>query len=102
MVNPLQRWAGDPSRVMRTPAAVEIEITGRCNLRCAYCYFHDDAVVMDRHEIPTNQWLEFFDELGRCATFKVVLAGGEPSMRTDLRTLVHRRHGAMRRRSNLR
>ena len=74
-------------RVMRTPRTVDIELTARCNLRCRYCYFFDNPQVSYR-ELPTEEWLSFFDELGRCAVMSVVLAGGEPFIRRDLPTLL--------------
>jgi SynChlorMet cassette radical SAM/SPASM protein ScmE len=72
---------------MRTPRAVDIDITARCNLRCRYCYFFDDdaEAVAD---LPAADWLRFFEELGRCAVMRVTLAGGEPFMREDLPRLL--------------
>lgn len=74
-------------RVMRTPRTVEIDITNRCNLRCAYCYFFSGPAETDR-ELPTGEWLEFFEELGECAVMDVMLAGGEPLLRQDLPRLL--------------
>jgi len=73
--------------VMRTPREVDVEITSRCNLRCRYCYFFDNPSVEYR-DLPTAEWLSFFEELGRCAVMKVCIAGGEPFIREDLRELL--------------
>jgi len=73
--------------VMRTPRTVDLEITSRCNLRCSYCYFFDNPEV-NYHELPTGDWLKFFDELGQCAVMDVCLAGGEPFIREDLPELL--------------
>lgn len=73
--------------VMRTPRSVDVEITSRCNLRCRYCYFFDNPAV-EYHDLPPGEWLQFFDELGRCAVMNVCLAGGEPFIREDLPTLL--------------
>jgi SynChlorMet cassette radical SAM/SPASM protein ScmE len=39
-------------------------------------------------DLPANEWLKFFDELGRSAVMNVTLAGGEPFMRDDLPVLI--------------
>ncbi len=74
-------------RIMRTPRHLDLEITARCNLRCQYCYFFDNPEVEYR-DLPTDDWLRFFDECGRCAIMDVTLAGGEPFVRQDLPALV--------------
>ncbi len=68
---------------MRTPRTVDIEITPRCNQRCRYCYFFNNPAVVYR-ELPTDEWLRFFNELGSLGVMNVTLAGGEPFMRDDL------------------
>ena len=73
--------------VMRTPRSVDIDITARCNLRCRYCYFFDNPALVYR-ELPTEEWLRFFDELGRCGVMDVTIAGGEPFIRRDLPQLL--------------
>ena len=87
---PGQRTAGtEPATfmVMRTPRTVDIEITARCNLRCRYCYFFQNPDVEYR-DLPTDEWLAFFDELGALGVMDVILAGGEPFLRDDLRALL--------------
>ena len=74
-------------KVMRTPKSVELEITGRCNLRCAYCSHFSSAGDVN-HDLPTDEWLAFFDELGRCCVINVTLSGGEPFFREDLKALI--------------
>lgn len=74
-------------RIMRTPRSVDIEITARCNLRCRYCYFFNNPAVEYR-DLPTEEWLTFFEELGGCGVVKVTLAGGEPFIREDLPELI--------------
>ncbi len=77
----------DEIRVMRTPRTVDIDLTARCNLRCRYCYFFDNPAVL-YEDLPTAEWLQFFDELGRCGVMDVCLAGGEPFIREDLPELL--------------
>jgi SynChlorMet cassette radical SAM/SPASM protein ScmE len=73
--------------VMQTPRSVDVEITSKCNLRCRYCYYFDNPSVT-YHDLPTDEWLKFFDELGRCAVMDVTLLGGEPFIRQDLPELI--------------
>ena len=73
--------------VMRTPRTVDIAITGQCNLRCAYCsHFSSSGDVND--DLPTIEWLNFFRELNRCTVMNVILQGGEPFCRIDLKNLL--------------
>jgi SynChlorMet cassette radical SAM/SPASM protein ScmE len=75
------------SSVMRTPRSVDVEITSRCNLRCRYCYYFDNPSVTYK-DLPTDEWLKFFDELGQCAVMDVTIQGGEPFIRKDLPVLI--------------
>jgi SynChlorMet cassette radical SAM/SPASM protein ScmE len=74
-------------KVMRTPRSVDLEVTSRCNLRCRYCYYFDNPTV-EYKDLSTGEWLQFFDELGRCAVMDVTLQGGEPFIRKDLPQLI--------------
>ncbi len=73
--------------IMRTPRKMDLEITSRCNLRCRYCYYFDNPEV-DYHDLSTDEWLKFFDELGQCAVMDVTIQGGEPFIRKDLPELL--------------
>jgi SynChlorMet cassette radical SAM/SPASM protein ScmE len=74
-------------KVMRSPRSVDIDLTSRCNLKCLYCYYFDNPSVPYK-DLPTDEWLNFFDELGRLGVMDVCLAGGEPFMRPDLKELL--------------
>lgn len=74
-------------RVMKTPRSVEIDITSRCNLRCTYC-LHFDTAGDVATDLPTQEWLSFFEELGRLSVLTVTLSGGEPFLREDLKEIV--------------
>jgi len=74
-------------KVMQTPRSVDIEITNKCNLRCAYCsHFSSPGDV--GQDLAKEEWLRFFEELNRCAVTNVCLSGGEPFFREDLRELI--------------
>jgi len=72
---------------MKTPRAVNLEITNRCNLRCLYCSHFESPGDVGR-DLPTAEWLRFFEELNRCAVMKVTLGGGEPFLRHDMKELI--------------
>ena len=74
-------------KIMRSPRTVRLEISSKCNLRCLYCYYFDNPAV-DYANLPTEQWLQFFVELGNMAVMDVSLGGGEPFLRPDLMDLI--------------
>lgn len=62
-------------------------LTSRCNLRCKYCsHFSSGGEVEE--DLPTGEWLAFFEELRRCSVLDVCLQGGEPFFRPDFKELV--------------
>ncbi len=74
-------------RLMRSPSSMEVAITGKCNLRCLYC-FHFSSALDVPEDLPKEEWLTFFKELGRLAVLSVTLEGGEPFVRPDLPELL--------------
>lgn len=74
-------------KIMRSPRIVRLEISSNCNLRCLYCYYFENSAV-DYSNLPTEQWLQFFVELGSMAVTDVSLSGGEPFLRPDLTDLI--------------
>jgi SynChlorMet cassette radical SAM/SPASM protein ScmE len=77
---------GTVTCTISAPTSVEIAITGRCNLRCQYCFYADEMTALN--DLPTEQWLAFFEELGRLAVQRVTFTGGEVFTRPDLWELV--------------
>lgn len=75
-----------PSGLISAPRSVDIAITGKCNLRCKYCFYADEMTALN--DLPTENWLAFFDELGELAVQRVTLTGGEVFTRPDLFQLV--------------
>lgn len=73
--------------LMRTPVSIEVAITGKCNLRCLYC-FHFTSALDVPEDLSTEEWLEFFEELGRLAVLRLTLEGGEPFARPDLAEII--------------
>ncbi|NIM89672.1 MAG: SynChlorMet cassette radical SAM/SPASM protein ScmE [Candidatus Aminicenantes bacterium] len=72
---------------MSTPKSIELAITNRCNLRCKYCSHFTSAGDVNR-DVPKEEWLQFFEELNRCAVMNVTIEGGEPFCREDLKKLI--------------
>jgi len=72
--------------VPAAPFSLDIAITGRCNLRCRYCFYADE--MAGRSDLPTERWLSFFQELGRLGVQRLCLTGGEPFTRPDLFELI--------------
>ncbi len=73
--------------LMRTPRSVGLSITNQCNLRCVYCSHFSSAGDVD-YDLSTEEWLTFFSELGLCQVMNLVIEGGEPLFRKDLRLLL--------------
>jgi SynChlorMet cassette radical SAM/SPASM protein ScmE len=73
-------------RVTSAPRSVDIAITGRCNLKCKYCFYADEMMALS--DLPTERWLAFFKELGSLAVQRVTLTGGEAFTRPDLFELI--------------
>lgn len=73
--------------LMRTPRSLDLEITGRCNLRCSYCSHFESAGDVEE-ALSTEEWLTFFEELSECRVMDVCLQGGEPFIREDIEELI--------------
>ena len=74
-------------KIMNTPKSVHLDLTQRCNLRCKYCAHFTGPGDVDQ-DLPTEEWIQFFEELNRCAVLDVCLSGGEPFLRSDLKELI--------------
>ena len=74
-------------KLMKTPRSMDISITNRCNLRCTYCSHFSGAGDVGQ-DLPKEEWLQFFEELNRCAVMDVTIQGGEPFCRKDLPELI--------------
>jgi MoaA/NifB/PqqE/SkfB family radical SAM enzyme len=67
-------------KLARRPVSVSIEVTKRCNARCAFCDYWKNG---GRDELA-----DFTDVVRRFDPLVVVLTGGEPMLRRDLVELV--------------
>lgn len=64
------------------PISVGCLLTGKCNLKCAFCYGNDES--LPREEVGTGDWARIFRHLRSWGVMRVDLSGGEPTMRKDL------------------
>lgn len=70
----------------RFPAHVAICVTNKCNLDCTYCY--SQKFGMFQHDLTTEQMISLIDELFAMGTRYIVLTGGEPLIRKDIRQII--------------
>src|SRR6266498_4425642 len=62
-----------------------LPVTYRCNLSCKYCYAHANY----EHQLPADRSIQHLVELAKTSNFtSISLAGGEPTVRTDLPELL--------------
>ncbi|MCA1916241.1 radical SAM protein [Methanospirillum hungatei] len=71
-----------PIGTSKTPYSVDLEITGRCNLSCAYCFYADSMI--QKKDLPFEKWKIILYELGSLAVQRVILSGGEVFTRKDI------------------
>ena len=48
-----------PSSKIPLPTSVEIALTGRCNLRCQYCFYNNEMVGLS--DLSTEEWMAFIE-----------------------------------------
>lgn len=73
-------------RLMPSPRTVTVAVTGRCNLRCRYCFYAGEMEALK--DLPGEVWLSFFERLGELGVLSVTLTGGEAFTRADLFSLI--------------
>lgn len=69
---------------LRGTCCVLVEVTGRCNLRCAYCF----ADAPPAPDPPADELGRLFTQLASDGRRFIQLSGGEPTLRDDLPELV--------------
>lgn len=68
------------------PRQLDLSLTAKCNLHCLYCFYADE--MQSRKDLPKEEWLTFFGELGGLPTQTLTLTGGEVFTRRDLWELI--------------
>ena len=64
------------------PVSAGCLVTGRCNLKCQYCYGNDES--LPKKEMSTLEWASVFGRLRSWGLMRVDLSGGEPTIRNDI------------------
>jgi cyclic pyranopterin phosphate synthase len=73
---------------------LRVSVTDRCNIRCFYCMPEHPVEFVPRGEILSFEEIERFVRIAtRLGVRKVRLTGGEPLLRRDLPSLVHKISG---------
>ncbi|MBU0494843.1 MAG: radical SAM protein [Chloroflexi bacterium] len=68
----------------RIPAAGALELTFRCNLRCAHCYAaHGHEGIPGQHELTFSEICGILDQVTEAGCLWLLLTGGEPLLRPD-------------------
>ena len=75
-----------PPGLCAFPKSLDLSITGRCNLKCRYCFYADEMAALS--DMPSERWHALFKELGRLRVHRVCLSGGEAFTRPDLFELI--------------
>jgi radical SAM protein with 4Fe4S-binding SPASM domain len=68
----------------RVPLGGSLELTFRCNLRCAHCYIGDArAGIPGRAELTYSEMCDLLDQLVDEGCLWLLITGGEPLLRSD-------------------
>jgi len=62
----------------------EFDLTDTCNLNCPHCYHFRQKDKLDYTELSTEEWRNKFVDLKKSGIRRVLLIGGEPSLRKDI------------------
>lgn len=76
---------------MKAPFGIVTAVTYRCNLRCKHCFAGSpslDQKKLQRDEMLTAHWINFFDQIAGMGVHEIYLGGGEPFVRDDILTLI--------------
>jgi MoaA/NifB/PqqE/SkfB family radical SAM enzyme len=74
-----------PSRPPLRPAGVKLELTYRCNLKCAFCYTDSPQRTRERpQDLSDEAWRRVVDEALELGIIEAVVSGGEPLLRREL------------------
>lgn len=68
----------------KRPLAISLSVTDRCNQRCEYC----DIPLRNMRDLTTDQLVKIINELGDLGCERIVMTGGEASLRSDIGTLI--------------
>ncbi len=70
---------------LSAPICLTWELTYACNLSCAHCL--SSSGRRDPHELSTDEAKEVIDQLVEMNVFYINIGGGEPTIRSDFKTI---------------
>ncbi len=74
---------------LSAPLLVVLEITSRCNLKCAYCYNQFGGERRGgRHDLPFGVISEVVEDIADNGVFEVNLSGGEPLLHPSIGRII--------------
>lgn len=73
------------SVLINRPISAGCLVTGRCNLRCEFCYGNHEALPTS--ELSWQEWSAVFNHMRTWGLMRVDLSGGEPTVRKDIRSI---------------
>lgn len=68
------------------PKEVEFKLTNRCNLKCLHCGASCD--ITNKDILTTDELKTIFDKISQTNVDTLLLTGGEPLMRSDIKLLL--------------
>lgn len=71
---------------LKSPLSVGFQITGKCNLKCAYCYAHKSNPI----DMTLVNALRLSDELISLGTMSISIEGGEPLLHPNFEEITMR------------
>ncbi len=79
------RYFNTKMELNRIPVSGGLELTKRCNLRCAHCYLGSERTgsAAARPEMGTEKVLALMDEIRDAGCLSLLITGGEPLLRPD-------------------
>lgn len=81
-----------PATGLAGPLALHLELTRRCDLRCAHCFAEagprDMAQAGEDAELSLAELDALFAELATLGSYRLGLTGGEPTLRADLLPII--------------
>ncbi len=76
------KFLKDYKKITELPRVANYEITSRCNLKCAHCYWWKNG--NSQKELTSEQWTEVFLDHKSKGVSMAFITGGEPSLRPDV------------------
>ena len=71
-------------RVTSSPIALQLHLTGKCNLNCYYCGTDEFRKKEKEQELNTKEWINLLERLKEIQVFNVSFSGGEIFLRKDI------------------